>query len=40
MTTCITNFKFRLIKVRTGCQYGGYLYYSENLNWAAFRPAG
>jgi len=21
--------------LRTGCQYVGYVYYSENLNWAA-----
>jgi len=24
-----------MIKIRTGCQYVGYFYYSENLNWAA-----
>jgi len=34
-TTCIKNVKFRITKVRTGCQYVGYFYYSENLNWAA-----
>jgi len=35
------------MKVRTGCQYVGYFYYSEHLNWAAqnlrlghMRPAG
>jgi len=33
-TTFIKNFKFKIIKIRTGCQYVGYLYYSENLNWA------
>jgi len=34
-TTCIKNVKFKIIKTRIGCQYVGYLYYSENLNWAA-----
>jgi len=34
-TTCIKNFKFKIIKLRTGCQYLGYFYYSVNLNWAA-----
>jgi len=34
-TTCIKNVKLKIIKIRTGCQYVGYLYYSENLNWAA-----
>jgi len=34
-TTCIKNVKFKIIKIRTGCQYVGYFYYSENLNWAA-----
>jgi len=34
-TNCIKNVKFRIIKIRTGCQYIGYIYYSENLNWAA-----
>jgi len=33
--TCIRNLKFMIIKVRTGCEYVGYLYYSGNLNWAA-----
>jgi len=37
-TNCIKIFKFRIIKVRTGCQYIGYIYYSENLNWAACGP--
>jgi len=23
------------MKIRTGCQYVGYFYYSEHLNWAA-----
>jgi len=32
-TTCIKNVKFKVIKIRTGCQYVGYFYYSENLNW-------
>jgi len=30
-TTCIKNVKFKIIEIRTGCQYGGYFYYSENL---------
>jgi len=34
-TNWIKIFKFRLIKIRTGCQYIGYIYYSENLIWAA-----
>jgi len=34
-TNCIKNVKLRIIKTRTGCQYIGYIYYSENLNWAA-----
>jgi len=34
-TTCIKNVKFKIIKTRTGCQYVGYFYHSENLNWAA-----
>jgi len=34
-TTCTKNVKFKIIKIRTGCQYGGYFYYSENLNGAA-----
>jgi len=33
--TCIKNIKFKIIKIRTGCQYVGYLHNSENLNWAA-----
>jgi len=33
--TCIKNVKFKIIKIRTGCQYIGYFNYSENLNWAA-----
>ena len=37
-TTCIKNVKFKIIKTRTGCQYVGYFYYSENLNWAAQNP--
>jgi len=46
-TTCIKNVKFKIIKISTSCQYVGYFYYSENLNWAArnlplghIRPAG
>jgi len=34
-TNCIKNVKFRIIKIRTGCQHMGYIYYSQNLNWAA-----
>ena len=41
------NVKFKIIKIRTICQYIGNFYYSENLNWAAqnlwlsrMRPAG
>jgi len=34
-TTCIKNIKFKIIKIRTGCQYIGYFCCSENLNWAA-----
>jgi len=36
-TTCIKNIKFKIIiKIRTGCQYVGYLLYNkENLNWTA-----
>jgi len=34
-TTCIKNFKSKVIKVRTGCQHVGNFYYNENLNWAA-----
>jgi len=37
-TNCIKNVKFRITKIRTGCQYVGYFYYSENLNWAANLP--
>jgi len=33
--TCLKNVKFSVIQTRTDCQYLGYLYYSENLNWAA-----
>jgi len=46
-TTCIKNVKFKIIKIRTGCQYVGYFCYSETLNWAAqnlrldgMRPTG
>jgi len=34
-TTFIKNVKFKVIKMRTGCQNIGYFCYSENLNWAA-----
>jgi len=33
--TCIKDVKFKIVKIRTGCQYIGYSYYSKNLNWAA-----
>jgi len=36
--TCIKNVKLNIIKTRTGCQYVGNFYYSENLNWAACGP--
>jgi len=46
-TTGIKNVKFKIIKIRTGCEYAGYFYCTENLNWAAqnlrlarMRPAG
>ena len=34
-TTCNKNVKFKILKTRTGCQYIGYVSYSENLNWGA-----
>jgi len=34
-TTCIKIVKFKIVKIRTGCQYIGDFYYSGNLNWAA-----
>ena len=34
-TTCNKNVKFKIVKIRTSCQYVGYFYYSKNLNWAA-----
>jgi len=34
-TTCIKNVKLKIIKIKTGCQFIGKFYYSENLNWAA-----
>jgi len=37
-TTCIKNDKFKIITIRTGCEYVGYFYYSKNLNWAACGP--
>jgi len=33
-TTCIKNVKFKIIKIRTGCEYARYFYHSENPNWA------
>jgi len=46
-TTCIKNVKFKIIKIRTDCQYIGYFYYSKSLDWASqnlrlghMRPAG
>ena len=33
--SCIKHVTFKIIKIRIGCQYVGYLYYSENFNWAA-----
>jgi len=33
--TCLKNVKFKISKIRTGCQYIGYICYSENLNGAA-----
>ena len=33
--TCIKNVKLKVNKIRKGCRYVGYFYYSENLNWAA-----
>ena len=33
--TWIKNVRFKIIRIRTGCHYVGYFYYSENLNWAA-----
>jgi len=29
------DVKFKVIKIRKGCQYVGYFYYSENLKWVA-----
>jgi len=34
-TAYIKNVKFKIIKIRTGCQYVGYFHCSWNLNWAA-----
>jgi len=46
-TTRNKNVKFKIINVRTGCQYIGDFYYSDKLNWAAqnlrlghMRPVG
>jgi len=30
-TTCIKNMKFKIIEIRTNCQYGRYFYHNENL---------
>jgi len=32
--TCINNVDIKIIKITTGFQYVGYVYYSANLNWA------
>ena len=32
--TRIKTVKIKIAKIRTGCLYGGYLHYNENLNWA------
>jgi len=37
-TNSIKILKFRIIKIRTGCQYVGYIYYNGNLNWAVCNP--
>jgi len=34
-TIFIKNVKFKIIKIKTGCQYVGYFYYSKNLKPAA-----
>jgi len=34
-TTYINIVKFKIIKLRTGCEHVVYFYCSENLNWAA-----
>jgi len=34
-TTCNKNVKFKIIKIKTSCQYVGCFYHSKNLNWAA-----
>jgi len=34
-TTWIKNVKFKIVNIRTGCQFVDYFYYSENLNRAA-----
>jgi len=33
-TTCIKNVKFKIIKIRTGCEYVRCFYHSENISWA------
>jgi len=37
-TTCIKNVESKIIKIRTGCKYVGYCYYSGRLNCAACGP--
>jgi len=37
-TTCNRNVKFKIIKIRTGCQYVRCFYFGENPNWAACGP--
>jgi len=36
---CIQNVKFKIIKIKTGCQYTyicvGYFYNRKDLNWAS-----
>jgi len=34
-TTCNKNVKLQIIKIRTSCQCGRYLYCGENLNWVS-----
>jgi len=41
-TTCIKNFKIKIIKIRTVCQYEGYfpLRTEQNLRLGNMQPAG
>jgi len=34
-TICFINVKFKIIKIRTGCQIVGCFSFSGRLNWAA-----